>query len=199
MAKITLDKSGLAKASGTLTVYNFDAESGEFTGATDEYLAQGVGVPAFACSSAPPAIDAGFVAVYRDGGWLTVADHRGETVYSTIDGSATEINAPGDYPAGTTTQAPATDHDQWDGEKWVTDTDAQQAAAVQAAEDEKAARIAEANSTTQAWQTQLRLDIITEADKASLVAWMKYVQALQAVDATTAPTIDWPRAPTRHK
>ncbi|WP_342754802.1 tail fiber assembly protein [Pantoea sp. MBD-2R] len=195
MAKIILDKSGLAKASGTLTVYNFDAESGEFTGATDEYLAQGVGVPAFACSSAPPAVDTGFVAVYRDGGWLTVADHRGEKVYSTADGTAQLITAPGDWPAGTTTLAPATGFDQWDGEKWVTDTDAQRAAAVQAAENEKAARIAEANSTTQAWQTQLRLDIITDSDKASLTAWMKYVQAVQAVDTGTAPAADWPERP----
>ena len=192
MAKITLDKSGLAKASGTLTVYNFDAESGEFTGATDEYLAQGVGVPANACSSAPPAADTGFVAVYRDGSWLTVTDHRGEKVYSTADGTVQLITAPGDYPAGTTTLAPATGFDKWDGEKWVTDMDAQRAAAVQAAESEKAARISEANSTTQAWQTQLRLDMITDADKASLTEWMKYVQAVQAVDTGTAPDIAWP-------
>ncbi|WP_414147540.1 tail fiber assembly protein [Erwinia sp. BNK-24-b] len=195
MATITLDKNGLAKASGTLAVYNFDAQSGEFTGTTGEYLPQGVGVPANACSSAPPVIGAGFVAVYRDGGWQSVADHRGETVYSITDGSATEITAPGDYPADTTTQAPATSYDQWVGGKWVTDMDAQQAAAVQAAEAEKAARIAEANNTTQAWQTQLRLDIITDADKASLTAWMKYVQEVQAVDTTVALDVTWPEKP----
>jgi len=195
MAKITLDKNGLAKVSGTLTVYNFDAQSGEFTGTTDEYLPQGVGVPANACSSAPPATGAGFVAVYRDGGWQSVADHRGETVYSITNGSTTAVAAPGGYPAGTTTQAPATAFDKWDGEAWVTDTDAQQAAALQAAEAEKAARIAEANSTTQAWQTQLRLDIITDADKASLTAWMKYVQEVQAVGTATASDIAWPEKP----
>ena len=58
-----------------------------------------------------------------------------------MDGTATEITAPGDYPAGTTTQAPATAFDKWDGEKWVTDSDAQQAAAVSGAEAEKAAGI----------------------------------------------------------
>ena len=195
MTKITLDKSGLAKASGTLTVYNFDAESGEFTGATDEYLAQGVGVPANACSSAPPATDAGFVAVYRDGSWQAVDDHRGEKVYSTADGMGLLITTPGEWPAGTTTLAPATEFDQWDGEKWVTDTDAQRAAAIQAAESEKAARLAEANSTTQAWQTQLRLDMITDADKASLTAWMKYVQEVQAVDTSAALDIAWPEKP----
>lgn len=195
MAKITLDKSGLAKASGTLTVYNFDSQTGEFTGATDEYLPQGVGIPACACSSTPPSAGTGFVSIYRDGGWQSVADHRGETVWSTVDGTATAITAPGDYPAGTTTQAPATAFDKWDGEKWVTDSEAQQAAAVSEAEAEKAARISEANSTTQAWQTQLRLDIITDADKASLTAWMKYVQAVQAVDTENLQSTKWPQKP----
>jgi hypothetical protein len=32
MAKITLDKNGLAKASGTLTIYSFDSLTGEYTG-----------------------------------------------------------------------------------------------------------------------------------------------------------------------
>jgi len=195
MAKITLDKSGLAKAAGTLTVYNFDSLTGEFTGATDEYLPQGVGVPACACSSEPPTVEPGFVAVYQDGGWQCVADHRGKTVWLTADGTATEITSPGDYPAGTTTHAPATAFDKWDGEKWITDSDAQQAAAVSEAEAEKAARISEANSTTQAWQTQLRLDMINDADKASLTAWMKYVQAVQAVD-TGMSDIIWPKKPT---
>lgn len=77
----------------------------------------------------------------------------------------------------------------------MTDTDAQRAAAVQAAESEKAARIIEANSTMQAWQTQLRLGMITDADKASLTAWMKYVQAVQGVDTGSAPDVSWPEKP----
>jgi len=66
--------------------------------------------------------------------------------------------------------------------------------AVRAAEAEKAARIAEVNSTMQAWQTQLRLDITTDADKykSSLTAWMKYVQA---VDTASAPHIALPEEP----
>jgi hypothetical protein len=195
MAKITLDKNGLAKASGALTVYNYDANSGEFTGATDEYLPQGVGVPANACSIAPPSAGAGSVAVFSNGSWQAVADRRGETVYSTADGTAQLITEPGDYPAGTTPIAPGTDFDKWDGDQWVTDSNAQRAAAVQAAESDKAARIIEANSITQAWQTQLRLDIITDADKSSLTAWMKYVQSVQSVDTATAPDISWPQKP----
>ncbi|MGU3523826.1 tail fiber assembly protein [Enterobacteriaceae bacterium C23F] len=63
------------------------------------------------------------------------------------------------------------------------------------AEAEKASRIAEANSITQMWQTQLMLGIITPEDKAKLTEWMRYVQAVQAVDTSTAPDIIWPEAP----
>lgn len=195
MAKVTLDKNGLAKSAGTLTVYNFDAVSGEFTGSNDEYLAQGVGLPANACITAPPVTEAGRLAFYIDGSWQTVADHRGETVYSVNDGAAVLISEPGDYPADTTTLKPATAWDKWDGEKWVTDSAEEKAAAVKEANERQAELIAEANSITQAWQTQLRLEMITESDKTSLMEWMKYVQAVQAVRTEDAPDVKWPEKP----
>ena len=195
MAKVTLDKNGLAKSAGTVTVYNFNAVSGEFTGSSDEFLAQGVGLPGNACITAPPATEAGRVALYRDGSWLAVADHRGETVYSVTDGAAILIDVPGDYPADTTPLKPATAWDKWDGEKWVTDPAEEKAAAIKEAIERKAVLITEANSITQAWQTQLLLGIITESDKASLTAWMKYIQAVQDKDLSGAPYIDWPEKP----
>ncbi|KPA06337.1 tail fiber assembly protein [Pantoea agglomerans] len=195
MAKVTLDKNGLAKSAGTLTIYNFDAISGEFTGSNDEYLAQGVGLPANACITAPPVIEAGLVAIYQDGAWTAVADHRGKTVYSVTDGAAVMINAPGDYPADTTPLKPATVWDKWDGEKWITNPAEEKAAAAKEARERQAALIAEANSITQAWQTQLLLGIITDADKAALTAWMKYMQVVQAIDVSGAPDISWPEKP----
>jgi len=195
MAKVTLDKNGLAKSAGTLSIYNFDAISGEFTGSTDEYLAQGVGLPANACITAPPVTEAGHVAIYQDGAWTVVADHRGKTVYSVTDGTAVMINAPGDYPADTTPLKPATAWDKWDGEKWVTDPAEEKAAAIKEARERQTLLIAEANSITQAWQTQLRLEMITESDKTSLMEWMKYVQAVQAVRTDDAPDVKWPEKP----
>lgn len=195
MAKVTFDKNGLAKADGTLTVYGYDALTGEFTGAVQEFLAQGVGLPACACLTAPPDVQAGTVAVYQDGSWQRVPDHRGETVYPVSGSAPVKITALGDYPADTTTQAPATVFDKWDGEKWVTDSDAQQQSLLDAAASEKAARVSEANGVTQAWQAQLLLGIITDADKATLTAWMKYVQAVQATDVSGAPDIRWPAKP----
>ena len=195
MAKVTLDKNGLAKSAGTLTIYNFDAVSGEFTGSSKEFLAQGVGLPANACITAPPDAEAGRVMLYLDESWLAVADHRGETVYSVADGAAVLINAPGDYPADTTPLEPATVWDKWDGDKWVTDTDAQQAEVMSDAGKKKSALISEANVITQAWQTQLLLGIITEEDKTTLTKWMKYIQAVQAVNISAAPEISWPMKP----
>lgn len=195
MGKVTLDKNGLAKSAGTLTIYNFDAVSGEFTGSTDEFLVPGVGLPANACTSAPPSLDAGQAAIFRNGEWVTEPDHRGETVYSVADGSEAVVTEVGDYPSGTTTLKPSSGFDAWDGKKWVTDTDARRAANVAEAARHRAELISQANSMTQAWQTQLSLGIITETDRASLTVWMKYIQMVQTVDVSTAPDISWPQEP----
>ncbi|WP_342394753.1 tail fiber assembly protein [Pantoea agglomerans] len=135
------------------------------------------------------------MALYLNGSWQVIADHRGETVYSVNDGSAVLISAPGEYPADMTPIKPATAWDKWDGEKWVTDQAEEKAAAVKQAIKRQAELIAEANSITQAWQTQLRLEMITESDKASLMDWMKYVQAVQVVSTQNAPDITWPEKP----
>lgn len=62
------------------------------------------------------------------------------------------------------------------------------------AEQSKAAILQHVNSTTAIWQTQLALGIITDADKLTLTAWMKYAQDVSAID-TTATNINWPTEP----
>lgn len=195
MTTITLDKTGLADTAGIITIYNYDAKSGEYINTTEEYLPQGVGVPANATTVVPLVVKANNVAIFREGKWQAIADHRGETVYVIADGAAIEVTEPGDYPTGTTTLKPATDFDKWDGTKWVTDTDAQHQSRVSSFARQKAALISEANSITQAWQTQLLLGIITDEDKALLTEWMKYIQAVQAVNIQEASTITWPQKP----
>lgn len=195
MAKVTFDKDGLAKTSGTLTVYSFDALTGEHTGTTEEFLMTGVGIPSNACTVAPPDAEAGNVAVFTNGRWLLVADHRGETIYSTKDGQPAVVTETGDYPENTTVLAPLTVFDVWDGNVWVTDAAAQSAAQVREADAKKASLIAAANETTQAWQAQLMLGIITDADKAALTEWMKYIQKVQSTATASAPDITWPQRP----
>lgn len=192
---VTLDDNGLAVTAGTLTVYSFHPETGEFSGGADEYLAKGLGIPAHSTDTAPPDAPIGKVCVFRGGKWQQVDDHRGETVYSTATGAPVLVTLPGDYPADTTLLKPQTPFDTWGGVVWVTDTAAQQRAAVATAEAEKSSRISEAGSVTQVWQTQLALGIISADDKAQLTAWMRYIQQVQATDTASSPDISWPEKP----
>ncbi|EDX1429045.1 tail fiber assembly protein [Salmonella enterica subsp. enterica serovar Cotham] len=197
MAKATLNKSGIATKAGDITVYNYDGVTREYLTSSVEFLAVGVGIPANSCTDAPVEVKEGF-AVCRAAsldGWEYVADHRGETVYDTETGQPVKITELGDYPASVTTVKQLTPYDRWNGSEWVTDADAQKRGQVAAAEQKKAALLTEAQSIISLWQTELQLGIINDDDKSSLIAWMKYIQALNAVDTSTAPDIEWPIKP----
>ncbi|HBM9259701.1 TPA: tail fiber assembly protein [Citrobacter freundii] len=197
MTKAELNSELIATVAGDITVFNYDGETREYLSSSLEYLAVGVGLPANSCTDAPGKAKAG-LAICRTAdlkAWEHVADHRGETVYSTETGKEVSITVPGDYPENTTTLAPSTPYDTWNGSEWVTDTEAQRAANVEAAEQQKAALLAEAQTTISLWQTELQLGIISDEDKASLIAWMKYIKAVQAVDTSKAPDITWPDKP----
>lgn len=197
MAQAKLNSEFIATVAGDITVFNYDDETREYLSSSVEYLAVGVGIPASSCTDAPSESKEGF-AICRTAdftAWEYIADHRGETVYSTETGEPEIVSLPGDYPEGTTTLAPATPYDKWDGSEWVTDTEAQQAADVEAAEQQKAALLLEAQATISLWQTELQLGIISDDDKASLIAWMNYIKAVQAVDTSKAPDIIWPDKP----
>ena len=197
MAKATLNKNSIATKAGDMTVYNYDGETREYLSTSVEYLAVGVGIPANSCIDAPVDNKYGF-AICRTAsfdGWDYVIDHRGETAYDTETGQSVVITELGDYPASVTTIEPLTPYDRWNGSEWVTDADAQKSGQVLEAEQQKSALLAEAQSTISLWQTELQLGIISDDDKASLIIWMKYIQALNAVDTSTAPDIEWPVKP----
>lgn len=197
MAEATLNQNGMAMQAGDVTVYNFDDTTREFISLTVEYLVVGVGIPANSCTDKPLKAKKGF-AVCRTSDltkWEYVVDHRGETVYDTTTGQPVKVAAPGEYADGVTLLAPSTPYDVWNGSAWVTDEVAQAAGQKQEAEQEKAALLADARSTISLWQTELQLGIISDDNRASLIAWMTYIQALQAVDTSTAPDIDWPVKP----
>ncbi|EAY4269736.1 tail fiber assembly protein [Escherichia coli] len=197
MVKAKMNDEQIATAAGDVTVFNYDGETREYLSSSVEYLPEGVGIPANSCMDAPGESKEGF-AICRTADfttWEYVADHRGETVYSTETGESVIVSLPGDYPEGTTTLAPATPYDRWNGSEWVTDTEAQHAADVEAAEQQKAALLLEAQATISLWQTELQLGIISDEDKASLIAWMNYIKAVQAVDTSKAPDITWPDKP----
>ncbi|WP_100729299.1 tail fiber assembly protein, partial [Escherichia coli] len=128
--------------------------------------------------------------------WEYVPDHRGEIIYSTETGESKEITAPGDYPENTTTIAPLTPYDKWDGEKWVTDTGAQHSAAVDAAEAQRQSLIDTAMASISLIQLKLQAGRkLTQAETTRLNAVLDYIDAVTATDTSTAPDVIWPELP----
>ena len=196
--EITLDENGFATEAGFITVYNYNGETREYISSSLEFLPFGVGIPAHSCLDAPGSNKAGY-AICRTvdlNSWEYVPDHRGETVYSTKTGESKEITAPGDYPENTTTIAPLTPYDKWDGEKWVTDTEAQHSAALDAAEAQRQSLINAAMASISLIQLKLQAGRkLTQAETTRLNAVLDYIDAVTATDTSTAPDVIWPELP----
>lgn len=193
--KPVFDENGLATEAGDIRCFYYDSFTYEYTGWSDEHINVGVSMPGNSTDIDPGDEVSGQVAVFGNGGWAMHEDHRGDTVYSTTDGTASTVDYIGPVRDGYTTVAPSVPYDKWDGEKWVTDTDAQHAADVEAADQQKAALLVEAQETISFWQTELQLGIISDEDKASLIAWVQYIKTVQAIDTSKAPDITWPVPP----
>ncbi|MFP6961371.1 tail fiber assembly protein [Escherichia coli] len=198
MDKAILNSELIATKSGDITVYNYDSETQEYISASTEYLAIGVGIPAYSCLDAIGTYKVGY-AICRSANfnsWEYVPDHRGEIVYSTKTGESKEITAPGDYPENTTTIAPLTPYDKWDGEKWVTDTEAQHSAAVDTAEAQRQSLIDAAMASISLIQLKLQAGRkLMQAETTRLNAVLDYIDAVTATDTSTAPDIIWPAFP----
>ncbi|WP_247156967.1 tail fiber assembly protein [Escherichia coli] len=198
MTQAKLNSELIATEAGDITVFNYDGETREYISASTEYLAVGVGIPAYSCLDAPGTYKAGY-AICRSAdfnSWEYVPDHRGETVYSTETGESKEITAPGDYPENTTTIAPLTPYDKWDGEKWVTDTEAQHTDAINRAENERQQLLKHADAVMLDWRTALMLGEISDNNRAKLSAWLAYKNEVKAVDVTSGPEhVNWPELP----
>ncbi|EMV3539644.1 tail fiber assembly protein [Escherichia coli] len=196
--EITLDENGFATESGFITVYSYNGETMEFISSSVEYLPFGVGVPGNSCIDAPGGKRDGF-AIRRNTdltGWEYVADHRGEIVYNTETGESKEITALGDYPENTTTIAPLTPYDKWDGEKWVTDTEAQHSAAVDVAEAQRQSLIDAAMASISLIQLKLQAGRkLTQAETTRLNSVLDYIDAVTVTDTSTAPDVIWPELP----
>lgn len=198
MEQAILGKDGYALNDGEIIVHNYDGETREYISTSTEYLAVGVGIPACSCLDAPGTHKAGY-AICRSvdlNSWEYVPDHRGEVVYSTETGDTKEITVPGDYPENTTTIAPLTPYDEWDGEKWVTDTEAQHSAAVEAAEAQRQSLIDAAMASISLIQLKLQAGRkLTQPENTRLNAVLDYIDAVTATDTSTAPDVIWPELP----
>ncbi|KKJ35268.1 tail fiber assembly protein [Enterobacter hormaechei] len=188
---------GFSTTAGNVVVFNYDSETREILSSTTEYIPVGVGLPANACTDAPPAGKDGFVVcrTIADDSWEYLADHRGETVWNTETGEPVEITQPGGYPVGTTTVAPETPYDAWDGEQWVTNEAAKIAADVKNAELKKAELLIMAGAIISPLQDAVELGIADNEESNLYDAWRKYRVLLNRVDPLLVPNLDWPEQP----
>ncbi|MFJ5851901.1 tail fiber assembly protein [Enterobacter cancerogenus] len=188
---------GFATTAGNVVVFNYDSETREILSSTTEYIPVGVGLPANACTDVPPEGKDGFVVcrTIADDSWEYLADHRGETVWNTETGEPVEITQPGGYPAGTTTVAPETPYDAWDGEQWVTNEAAKIAADVKNAELKKAELLIMAGAIISPLQDAVELGIADNEESNQYDAWRKYRVLLNRVDPLLVPNLDWPEQP----
>lgn len=197
MAQAELNSELIATVAGNITVFNYDGETREYLSSSVEYLAVGVGLPANSCTDMPGKSKENF-AICRTAdlsAWKYVADRRGEIVYSTETGEAVAIMALGDYPVGTTTLAPATQYDKWNGSEWVADTKALHEAAVTETEQMKTALLAEATATIAPLADAQAGGYIDDADIPRLAEWQRYRYKLTKVDTSIAPDVIFPPKP----
>ncbi|EMV2663998.1 tail fiber assembly protein, partial [Escherichia coli] len=138
----------------------------------------------------------GKVAVFTGKGWSHEEDHRNETVYSIENGAAVTVDYIGAIKDGYVTLSPLTPYDKWDGEKWVTDTEAQHSAAVDAAEAQRQSLIDAAMASISLIQLKLQAGRkLTQAETTRLNAVLDYIDAVEATDTSTAPDVIWPELP----
>ncbi|ENC0871654.1 tail fiber assembly protein, partial [Escherichia coli] len=138
----------------------------------------------------------GKVAVFTGKGWSHEEDHRNETVYSTENGAAVTVDYIGAIKDGYVTLSPLTPYDKWDGEKWVTDTEAQHSVAVEAAEAQRQSLIDAAMASISLIQLKLQAGRkLTQPENTRLNAVLDYIDAVTATDTSTAPDVIWPELP----
>ncbi|HHK9555471.1 TPA: tail fiber assembly protein [Enterobacter sichuanensis] len=191
--KPVFDNNGLATHAGDLRCFYYDGATKEYTGWSDEFINIGVSMPGNSTDVNPGDEVAGRVAVFSNDSWEWQKDHRGETVYSTEDGTASVIDYIGEIKDGYTEKAPGTPYDKWDGSEWLTDADAQHAAAVVEAEAKQSALRIVADNEIEWRQDAVDVGIATEEETAALAEWKKYRVLLMRVD-TADPK--WPTPPT---
>ena len=194
--KPVFDENGLATEPGNIRCFYYDPTTWKYTGWSDEYINVGVSMPGNSTDIPPGDEVTGKVAVFTGGAWIQQEDHRGTVVYSTADGLESVVDYIGEIKPGFTKLMPATRFDKWDGEKWVTDTEVQHRAAVEAAEAQRQSLIDTAMASISLIQLKLRAGRkLTEGETNRLNAVLDYIDAVEATDTSNAPDIEWPVSP----
>ena len=192
--KAVFDGNLIATQAGSVQVFHFDLNTREFIGTEDVYIPLGVGIPASTCLDEPPVQNEYQVAVRSEdnSSWSVTDDFRGITVYDIQTLASHVITEPGPIPDTVTTSAPSTPYDKWDGSAWVTDADAQHAADIAAADQQKKELISQVTADISILQDAVALNMATDEEKSQLSSLQGYRVLLYRVDTSLAPDIIWP-------
>jgi len=191
------DENGHAIIAGNIRVFYYRPETKEFWGWSDELIPEGVSMPGNCTAIDPGEEEAGTAFVFTGSAWSKQTDNRGKTVYSTADGSAHLVDYIGEIRAGYTSTAPETPYDKWNGSNWEKDVAAERAALIAAAGVERQSRIQQANDymNNRQWPGKAVIGRLKGDELAQYNLWLDYLDALEALDTSTAPDIKWPEPP----
>ncbi|ANI83456.1 tail fiber assembly protein [Kosakonia oryzae] len=125
--------------------------------------------------------------------WSHQEDHRVEIAYSTTDRSEFTINYIGAIKEGFSSISLASDYDRWDGTAWVTDTTAQHTSEVASDGLHTQQLVDAAMQCIRDIQLKLQAGrVLTDVEKTKLNNVLGYIDAVNAVDTSTAPDVNWP-------
>lgn len=192
--KAVFDSNFIATQAGSVQVFHYDSNTREFIGVEDIYVPLGVGIPALTCLDKPPVQNEYQVAIRSEdnSSWSVTDDFRGITVYDLQTLASHVITEPGPIPDTVTTSAPSTPYDKWDGSAWVTDADAQHAADIAAADQQKKELISQVTADISILQDAVALNMATDEEKSQLTSLQGYRVLLYRVDTSLATDIIWP-------
>lgn len=190
-----LDENGLTTSAGWSIIYNVDSQTGEYQGATYQFLPVGVGLPAYAYLDTPKQVEDDHAIVRQGDKWIYPVDHRGKKIYSIANGAESTVTEIGDIPNGFTLLQPTSEFDSWNGKKWVLDKEKQHQYDVTTAQSQQSQLLNDANSAISNLQDAVDAEIATEQQTEMLKKWKKYRFELNQLDVNTAPNIQWPANP----
>lgn len=195
--KATLNDNGFAVSDGFIHIYHVDPTSDEYLNDSEEFLIQGVGLPAHSFIEPPLEAKEGFAVCRTESGWEYRTDYRNSVAYSIESGSQSRVTELGELPAYLTFLVPKTQFDQWNGSEWITDLAAQRQAEIDAAKAEKYQRELKAKGMIEKLADALDLNMALDGDEARLTEWRKYRVLLNQLDITMIPDITWPSQPAK--
>lgn len=186
----------IASETQEIDVSSYDNPNREFSGVFTYRAIEGCGLPPLTCFDIPVERP-GFAAVRNanDSGWDYIEDHRGDIVYNTETRDEQVVSWLGAHPHNVTPLKPATQHDKWDGSKWVTDTESQKAELVAQADAIKSTLQREAEGAINPLERARSLGIATPHELDLLTEWERYSVYLMRVDTTKPDQIVWPQKP----